>query len=202
MSWTVFFVAIFSSMLINNVVLMKFLGVCPFLGVSKKTGSALGMSAAVMFVMVIAAFVSYLLYYLVLVPLEIEFVQTISFILIIASLVQLVEMIIKKISKKLYKSLGVYIALITTNCAILGIAVENITRDFAGQYGLFPGLAVAVTTAFGAALGFGLVMFAFSTIRERLEGANVPEAWKGVPVSLITAGIMALAFAGLGGIVG
>ncbi len=201
MSWTVFFVAIFSSMLINNVVLMRFLGVCPFIGVSKKTNSAIGMSMAVLFVMVVASLVSYLLYYLVLVPLNIEYVQTIGFILIIASLVQLVEMFIKKVSKKLYKSLGVYLPLITTNCAILGVAVANISEDFADQYGVFPGLAVAVTTAFGAALGFGLIMFAFSTIRERLEAAVIPEAWKGVPISLITAGIMALAFAGLGGIV-
>ncbi len=201
MSWTVFFVAIFSSMLINNVVLIRFLGVCPFIGVSKKTTSAVGMSVAVMFVMVIASLVSYLLYYLVLVPLNIEYVQTIAFVLIIASLVQLVEMFIKKASKKLYKSLGVYLPLITTNCAILGVAVANISEDFAAQYGTFPGLAVAVTTAFGAALGFGLIMLAFSTIRERLEAATIPEAWKGVPVALITAGIMALAFAGLGGIV-
>lgn len=201
MSWTVFFVAIFSSMLINNVILMRFLGVCPFLGVSKKTESALGMSVAVMFVMVVASFVTYVLYYFVLAPLNIEYVQTIAFILIIASLVQLVEMFIKRFSKKLYKSLGIYLPLITTNCAILGVAVSNISEDFAGQYGNMPGLAVALMTAFGTALGFGLIMFAFSAIRERLDAAAIPEAWKGVPVALITAGIMALAFVGLGGIV-
>ena len=202
MTWTVFFTAIFSAMLINNVVLLRFLGVCPFLGVSKKTESALGMSMAVTFVMVVAAAVTYPLYYLVLKPLEIEYVQTIAFILIIASLVQLVEMFIKKFSKKLYKSLGIYLPLITTNCAILGIAVQNITDNYADLYGIGPGFFVAVVTAFGAALGFGLVMFSFSSIRERLDAAtNMPESWRGVPVSLIVAGIMALAFLGLGGIV-
>lgn len=201
MSWTVFFVAIFSSMLINNVVLLRFLGVCPFLGVSKKSSSALGMSMAVMFVMVVASAVTYLLYYLVLEPLNIEYVQTIAFILIIASLVQLVEMFIKKTSKALYKSLGIYLPLITTNCAILGVAVSNIADDFAGQYDVFPGFLVAIVTAFGTALGFGLIMFAFSSIRERLDSANIPAAWKGVPVALVTAGIMAIAFLGLQGIV-
>ena len=146
MSWTIFFTAIISSMLINNVVLLRFLGVCPFLGVSKKTDSGLAMSIAVMFVMVMAAFVTYLLYYLVLVPLNIEYIQTIAFILIIASFVQLVEMFIKKFSKKLYKSLGIYLPLITTNCAILGVAVANISESFI-DYGMLPGLALAVTTA-------------------------------------------------------
>lgn len=200
MSWTIFFTAIISSMLINNVVLLRFLGVCPFLGVSKKTDSGFAMSVAVMFVMVMAALVTYLLYYLVLVPLNIEYIQTIAFILIIASFVQLVEMFIKRFSKKIYKSLGIYLPLITTNCAILGVAVANISENFI-EYGTLPGLALAVTTAFGAALGFGLIMFSFSTIRERLEAANLPESWKGVPVALVTAGIMALAFLGLGGIV-
>ncbi len=200
MSWTIFFTAIISSMLINNVVLLRFLGVCPFLGVSKKTESGLAMSIAVMFVMVMAALVTYLLYYLVLVPLNIEYIQTIAFILIIASFVQLVEMFIKRFSKKIYKSLGIYLPLITTNCAILGVAVANISENFI-DYGTLPGLALAVTTAFGAALGFGLIMFSFSTIRERLESANLPESWKGVPVALVTAGIMALAFLGLAGIV-
>ncbi len=201
MSWTVFFVAIFSSMLINNVILLRFLGVCPFLGVSKKTDSALGMSVAVMFVMVIASIVTYILYYFVLEPLNIEYIQTIAFILIIASLVQLVEMFIKRFSKKLYKSLGIYLPLITTNCAILGVTVANISEDFASQYGAWQGLFVATTTALGTALGFGLIMFAFSAIRERLDAAQINEAWKGAPVALITAGIMALAFLGLGGIV-
>lgn len=198
---TVFFVAIVSSMLINNIVLMRFLGVCPFLGVSKKTESALGMSAAVTFVMVMASIFTYLLYYYVLAPLEITYISTIAFILIIASLVQLVEMFIKKVSKKLYKSLGIYLPLIVTNCAILGIVEINIGEGYAAEYGVFPGLWVAVTAALGAALGFGLIMFTFSSIRERLDAAEVPAAWKGVPISLVVAGIMALAFLGLGGIV-
>ena len=202
MSWTVFFTAIISSMLVNNVVLLRFLGVCPFLGVSKRSEAAISMSAAVMFVMVTSSAITYLIYYYILVPNDIAYIQTIAFILVIASLVQLVEMFIKRVSTKLYKSLGIYLPLITTNCAILGIAVANISDDFAGQFGNMPGFFVAITTAFGAALGFGVVMFAFSSIRERLEAANVPEAWKGVPISLVVAGIMALAFLGFGGIVG
>ncbi|MFW6285233.1 MAG: electron transport complex protein RnfA [Bacillota bacterium] len=201
MSPTVFFVAIISSMLINNVILMRFLGVCPFLGVSKKSESALGMSAAVMFVMVIASIATYLIYYYILVPNNIEYISTIAFILVIASLVQLVEMFIKKVSKSLYKSLGIYLPLITTNCAILGVAESNISSNFPADYGVLQGLAVSATSALGTALGFGLIIFSFSTIRERLEGANVPAAWKGVPISLVIAGMMALAFLGLGGIV-
>ncbi len=198
---TVFFVAIISSMLINNVVLMRFLGVCPFLGVSKRTESALGMSLAVMFVMVVSSILTYLLYYYILVPGDITFISTIVFILVIASLVQLVEMFIKKFSKKLYKGLGIYLPLIVTNCAILGVVEINIASDFAENYGVLSGLWVATTSAFGAALGFALIMFAFSSIRERLEAASVPRAWQGVPISLVVAGIMALAFLGLGGIV-
>ncbi len=201
MSVAVFFTAIISSMLINNIVLLRFLGVCPFLGVSRRTESALGMSLAVMFVMVIASFVTYLLYYFVLAELGITFISTIAFILIIASLVQLVEMFIKRFSKKLYKSLGIYLPLITTNCAILGIVELNIAANYATDFGLWSGLGVAVTSAFGAALGFALVMIAFSAIRERLDGYPLPESWKGVPVSLVVASIMALAFLGLGGIV-
>ncbi len=198
---TVFFVAIISSMLINNVVLMRFLGVCPFLGVSKKTESALGMSVAVTFVMVVASVVTYIIYYAVLEPFNIEYISTIAFILVIASLVQLVEMFIKRFSKKLYKSLGIYLPLITTNCAILGVVELNIRAGYMSDYGFGNGLLVAMTSALGAALGFALIMFAFSSIRERLEYSNVPPAWKGIPISLVTAGIMALAFLGLGGIV-
>ena len=201
MSWTIFFTAIISSMLINNVVLLQFLGICPFLGVSKKSDSGLAMSLAVMFVMVTATIVTYFLYYFVLAPLNIEYIQTIAFILVIASFVQLVEMFIKKFSKKLYKALGIYLPLITTNCAILGVAISNISANFIDE-GVFNGLMLTTVTAFGYALGFGLVMFSFSTIRERLDAANIPAAWKGVPVALITAGIMALAFLGLDGIVG
>lgn len=201
MSIAVFVTAIISSMLINNIILMRFLGVCPFLGVSTKTESAVSMSITVLFVMVIASIVTYLLYYYVLAPLEITYISTIAFVLIIASLVQLVEMFIKKVSKKLYQSLGIYLPLITTNCAILGVVELNISSGFNAEFGMLNGLLVATTTALGSGLGFGLILFAFSAIRERLESASVPAAWKGLPVSLVTAAIMALAFIGLGGIV-
>jgi len=201
MSYTVFFTAIISSMLINNIVLIRFLGVCPFVGVSKKTSSALGMSAAVIFVMLIASFVTYILYYFILEPLSITYVSTIAFILIIASLVQLVEMFLKKFGKSLYRSLGIYLPLITTNCAILGVVELNVRSGFATEFGLANGLFVAMSSALGAGLGFALVLFAFSSIRERLDNAPLPEAWKGVPIAFVTAGIMALALVGLGGIV-
>lgn len=200
MSPTVFVTAILSSMLINNIILTRFLGVCPFLGVSNRIEKAMGMSVAVVFVMVIASAVTYLLYYYVLAPLEIAYISTIAFILIIASLVQLVEMFIKKASKKLYKGLGIYLPLITTNCAILGVVELNINAGFNAEYGMWNGFFVAVTSALGAGLGFALILFAFSSIRERLEHAPVPESWKGIPVSLVVAAIMALAFIGLGGI--
>ena len=200
MSPTVFVTAILSSMLINNIILTRFLGVCPFLGVSNRIEKAMGMSVAVIFVMVIASAVTYLLYYYVLAPLEIAYISTIAFILIIASLVQLVEMFIKKASKKLYKGLGIYLPLITTNCAILGVVELNINAGFNAEFGMWNGFFVAVTSALGAGLGFALILFAFSSIRERLEHAPVPESWKGIPVSLVVAAIMALAFIGLGGI--
>lgn len=200
MSPTVFVTAILSSMLINNIILTRFLGVCPFLGVSNRIEKAMGMSVAVVFVMVIASAVTYLLYYYVLAPLEIAYISTIAFILIIASLVQLVEMFIKKASKKLYKGLGIYLPLITTNCAILGVVELNINAGFNAEFGMWNGFFVAVTSALGAGLGFALILFAFSSIRERLEHAPVPESWKGIPVSLVVAAIMALAFIGLGGI--
>ncbi len=196
-----FLAAIISAMLINNVVLMQFLGICPFLGVSKKVEASVGMSAAVAFVMLIATIVTWPLYMFVLVPFKIEFLSTIAFILIIASLVQLVEMILKKHSPSLYKSLGVYLPLITTNCAILGVANSNVLIEVEGasNIALF-GLVLATTL--GTALGFGLVMFAFSSIRERLDNSDIPVAFKGVPISLIVAGCMSLAFIGLGGLIG
>jgi electron transport complex protein RnfA len=201
MSWTVFVVAILNAMLINNVILSQFLGVCPFLGVSKKSTSAVGMSGAVMFVMVVASLVTYTIYALVLVPFGITYIQTIAFILVIASLVQLVEILIKKFSEGLYKSLGIYLPLITTNCAILGVAEGNISSIYSPDLSFIGGLGLAGFTALGTALGFGLVMFAFSSIRERLEAANVNDAWKGVPISLVTAGLMSIAFLGLAGVI-
>jgi electron transport complex protein RnfA len=201
MSFTVFATAIISAMLINNVILMQFLGICPFLGVSKRSSSAIGMSAAVLFVMVIASAVTYALYDLVLYPYDIPYISTIAFILVIASLVQLVEMIIKKYSKPLYKSLGIYLPLITTNCAILGISEGNIANIWSETMPFWDGFFQAVSTAIGTGLGFGLIIFAFSSIREKMDGLNIPEGWKGVPISLLVAGIMSLAFIGLGGII-
>ena len=201
MSWTVFVAAIISSMLINNVILMRFLGICPFLGVSKKSSSAIGMSAAVLFVMVIATAVTYTLYDLVLFPSNIPYISTIAFILVIASLVQFVEMVIKKYSKTLYKSLGIYLPLITTNCAILGVAEGNITSVWTETMPYLDGLFLSLSYAVGTGLGFGLILFAFSSVRERLDSSNIPKAWKGVPISLVVAGIMSLAFAGLVGVI-
>ena len=201
MTFTVFATAIISAMLINNVILMQFLGICPFLGVSKKSSAAIGMSAAVLFVMVIASAVTYTLYDLVLYQYGIPYISTIAFILVIASLVQFVEMFIKKTSKSLYKSLGIYLPLITTNCAILGVSEGNITNIWTETIPYWEGLFIAVSTAVGTGLGFGLIIFAFSSIREKLEASNVPAAWKGVPISLVVAGIMSLAFLGLAGII-
>ncbi len=201
MSFAVFATAIISAMLINNVILMQFLGVCPFLGVSKRSSSAIGMSAAVLFVMVIASAVTYTLYDLVLYEFNIPYISTIAFILVIASLVQFVEMVIKKYSTPLYKSLGIYLPLITTNCAILGVSEGNIANIWTETLPYGQGLFIAVSTAIGTGLGFGLIIFAFSSIRERLDGLNIPEAWKGVPISLLVAGIMSLAFIGLGGVI-
>jgi len=201
MSFTVFATAIISAMLINNVILMPFLGICPFLGVSKRSSSAIGMSAAVLFVMVIASAVTYTLYDLVLFPYDIPYISTIAFILVIASLVQFVEMVLKKYSTSLYKSLGIYLPLITTNCAILGVSEGNISSIWTETLPYAEGLFIAVSTAIGTGLGFGLIIFAFSSIRERLDGSNVPNAWKGVPISLLVAGIMSLAFFGLVGVI-
>lgn len=186
--------ALFISLaLINNVVLSKFLAVCPLLGVSKKSESALSMGAAVTFVIVIASMITHVIYYQILVRFKIEYMDLITFILVIASLVQFVEMFMKKMSPALYKSLGVYLPLITTNCAVLGTALDNITAGYSFIEATVAGLAVS--------LGFTLVIYIFATIRERLEIASTPEGFKGVPIALITAAIMACAFAGLSGLV-
>ena len=193
-----------SAIFVNNVVLSQFLGVCPFLGVSKKVGTAVGMTAAVTFVMAIATLVTYLLQYYVLVPLHIEFLQTVSFILVIASLVQMVEIIIKKISPSLYQALGIFLPLITTNCVVLGVAIQVVTNEYnfgfaegARMLGLGESLIFAIATA----IGYGLALILFAGIREQLELSNVPKGFKGVPIALLTAGIMALAFMGFSGLV-
>ena len=177
-----------TSVLVNNVILTQFLGMCPFMGVSKKKSSAIGMGVAVVFVIVVAALVTYALYYLVLVPLQLEFMD-----LIIASLVQLTEMFIKKTSPALYKSLGVYLPLITTNCVVLNVCLVNISNSY--------NFAQMLVYSIGTPLGFALVLFIFSTIRERLEQSEVPNAFVGNPIALIVAAIMAMAFSCFTGIV-
>lgn len=191
-----------SAIFVNNIVLTQFLGICPFLGVSKKVGTALGMSAAVTFVMAIATLVTYLLQYYVLVPFKLEFLQTVSFILVIAGLVQMVEIIIKKISPSLYQALGIFLPLITTNCVVLGVAIQVVTNEYdfgAGAHMLSLGQSVVFAVA--TAIGYGLALTLFAGIREQLELSNVPKAFKGVPIALLTAGIMAMAFIGFSGLV-
>lgn len=188
-----FLLAVLNSMLINNVTLSRFYGVCPFLGVSKKTSSALGMGAAVTFVTVLAAAICWPIYQLLSVC-GIAYMDTITFILVIASIVQLVEMFIKKFSPALYKSLGVYLPLITTNCAVLGVAQGNSSQ------GLSFGASMA--EAVGTGLGFALIIYVFSCIRYRLDAGNTPKAFKGIPIALVTAALMSLAFLGLSGMIG
>ncbi len=182
-----------SSILVNNFVLSRFLGICPFLGVSKKVETALGMGMAVTFVMALASVISYLVHYFILVPLEIEYMQTIAFILVIAALVQLVEMTLMKLVPSLYQALGVYLPLITTNCAVLGVAILNITEEY--------NLLQTLTHGIGAAVGFTLAIVLFAGIRERLELADIPEPLKGFPIALIAAGLMSIAFLGFSGLV-
>jgi electron transport complex protein RnfA len=171
---------------INNFILSQFLGLCPFIGVSRKTDSAIGMGFAVIFVMSMASLATWAVYRLILVPLKIEYLQTISFILIIAALVQLVEMVIIRISPPLYKALGIYLPLITTNCAVLGIALIGVRSDYNALESFVAGIA--------AGLGFLLAIVVMSTIRERLDQEWVPKPFRGVPIAFITAGLMALAF--------
>jgi electron transport complex protein RnfA len=184
---------IISAIFINNVVLAQFLGICPFLGVSNKVNTALGMTGAVTFVIVLATMVTYLIQTYVLNKLGIGFMQTIAFILVIAALVQMVEIILKKVSQPLYQALGIFLPLITTNCAVLGVAILVIKKE----YNLLEGVIYAASTA----IGFGLALIILAGIREQLELADVPKGMKGVPVSLVIAGILALAFMGFTGIV-
>lgn len=182
-----------TALLVQNVILSQFLGICPFIGVSKKTQSSIGMGLAVTFVMVVSSAISWLVYEYLLVPFEMIYMRTITFILVISSLVQFVEMVVKKYSPMLYQLLGVYLPLITTNCAVLGIAVLAIDNNYNF-------LETLVFSLFSA-LGFTLVIYLFSIIRERLEQAPIPESLKGVPIALITASIMSIIFMGFGGIV-
>jgi electron transport complex protein RnfA len=184
---------IISALIVNNVVLAQFLGICPFLGVSNKVSTALGMAEAVTFVIVLATIVTYLIQVYILDKLGIAFMQTITFILVIAALVQMVEIILKKISQPLYQALGIFLPLITTNCAVLGVAILVIKKN----YNLLEGVVFGAATA----LGFGLALIILAGIREQFELADIPEGMRGVPISLVTAGILALAFMGFTGIV-
>lgn len=192
----VLFMILISTIFINNYVLSQILGLCPFCGVSKKIDSAIGMGLAVIFVMGMASFITYLAYKYILLPYEIVYLRTLTFILIIASLVQLVEMIIEKTSPPLYQALGIFLPLITTNCAILGVTVLNIESGFiTAEFGLLK----TVVQGIGAGIGFTLALLLMAGIRERLETADVPENLKGLPITFIVAGLLALAFLGFAG---
>lgn len=181
-----------AAILVENFVLVKFYGICPFLGVSKKTDTALGMGMAVTFVMVLAAALTNLVYNFILVPLNVEYLQTLSFILLIAALVQFVEMFVAKTLPALYNALGIYLPLITTNCAVLGVTLLNIEKGF--------NFYESVWYAFSAAIGFTVAIVLFAGVRERLETADIPKALRGFPIALITAGLIAMAFLGFQGL--
>lgn len=183
-----------STILVNNFVLVQFLGLCPFMGVSNKVDSAVGMSFATTFVLTLSSTLSYLVFAYLLKPLGLEYLQTISFILVIAVTVQLTEMIVKKTSPILYRVLGIFLPLITTNCAVLGVALLNVRKED-------PNLINSIFYGFGAAVGFSLVLVLFAGMRERIMVADVPEPFKGPSIALITAGLMALAFMGFSGLV-
>ncbi len=182
-----------SSALVNNVVLSQFLGLCPFLGVSKKTETAAGMGAAVTFVLTLSSFITWIIYEYILVPTNLAYLNTIVFILVIAALVQFVEMFLKKSIPSLYKSLGVYLPLITTNCAVLGIALINVQKSY--------NLLESVCNGLFTSVGFLIAIVIMAGIRERIEGNDVPESFQGMPIVLITAGLMSIAFFGFAGLV-
>lgn len=187
-------VILLSAMLVDNFVLSKFMGICPFLGVSKKLDSAVGMGAAVTFVMVCATVCTTLIYSLILVPMELEYLKTIAFILIIALFVQLVEMILKKKVPSLYNSLGVYLPLITTNCAVLGVTILNIDSGY--------NMLQSIVNAIGAGLGFTIALIIFSGVRSRVNSSDIPETFKGIPSTLIAASIVSVSFMGFSGLFG
>ena len=191
MSYYILFVL--AAIFVNNYVLSQFLGICPFLGVSKKVDSAAGMGAAVIFVMTLASAVTYFVYQLILVNLGIEYLYNIAFILVIAALVQFVEMFLKKSSPSLYQALGVYLPLITTNCAVLGVAVTNMQKGY--------GFILSVLNGFGGAAGFAIAIILFAGIRERIQYNNMPKAFDGFPTALVAAGLMSIAFLGFQGLI-
>ena len=186
-------IILLSAVFINNYVLSRFLGICPFLGVSKKLDSATGMSLAVIFVMMMATAVTYPIQMLVLNPNNLGYLQTIVFILVIAALVQLVEIVLKRYIPSLHKSLGVYLPLITTNCAVLGVTILNITENYT--------FLEAMVNSLGSGLGFFLAIVMFSGVRSKLEGADIPKSFKGLPITLVAASITSLSFLGFGGVV-
>ena len=188
-----YFAIIIGAIFVQNVVLSQFLGICPFLGVSSKVETSLGMGAAVTFVMALSAVVTWLIQTYILVPLGIEYMQTIVFILVIAALVQMVEIVLKKVSPSLYQALGIFLPLITTNCAVLGVAIQMIQKEFS----LLQGVVFNVATA----VGFALALVIFAGLRERIEFEEAPKAFQGVPIALITAAILAMAFMGFTGLV-
>ncbi|MBT3242079.1 MAG: electron transport complex subunit RsxA [Bacteroidetes bacterium] len=188
-----YLIIIIGAIFVNNIVLNKFLGVCPFLGVSNKVSTSVGMTGAVTFVMVLATIVTWLLQKYVLDQFNIGFMQTVTFILVIAALVQMVEIILKKISPPLFQALGVFLPLITTNCAVLGVAMLAVQKDF----NLMEGVVYAIANA----IGFGLALIVFAGLREQLDLANVPKGMRGMPIALVVAGLLAMAFMGFSGIV-
>ena len=186
----IFIAAVF----VNNIVLSQFLGICPFLGVSQKVNTSLGMSAAVAFVMALATLVTWIVQKYVLDPFELEYLQTLSFILVIASLVQMVEIVLKKVSPPLYQALGVFLPLITTNCAVLGVAISVIQKDYS--------LLMSLNYAIASAIGFGIALVLFAGLREQMEFSAIPKGLKGVSITLITASLLSLAFMGFSGVDG
>lgn len=193
MEWTQLFTIALGAILVNNFIVAQFLGICPFMGVSKKIETASGMGLAVIFVMGLASAICWPINELILVPMGLTFMQTVTYILVIASLVQFIEMFLKKAMPSLYEALGVYLPLITTNCAVLGVAILMIQKEF--------NLLQSVTYSVATALGFALALVLFAGIRERLDFEDVPKAFKGIPIALITAGILAMAFMGFSGLV-
>lgn len=185
-------IILISSSLVSNVVLSQFLGLCPFLGVSKKTNTAAGMGAALIFVITLSSAIAGVIYKFLLVPFHLEYLQTIVFILVIAALVQFVEMFLKKYMKSLYKALGVYLPLITTNCAVLGVAITNVQKEY--------GILTGTVNGFATALGFLIAIVILAGLREKMAYNDVPESFKGMPHVLLTAGLMAIAFCGFSGL--
>lgn len=186
-------IILFSAILVDNFVLSKFLGICSFLGVSKNLNTAMGMSGAVILVMLISTALTWPIHYYLLVPLQISYLQTLVFILVIAALVQMVEMIIKKQMPPLYKALGIYLPLITTNCAVLGVAILNITKSYS--------FWESMVNSLGGGLGFTLALFMFSGVRMRIEKSDIPEALKGLPITLIAASLVSVSFMGFKGLI-